>query len=31
MDREGKYLGYFPPGTSATRMVEMIQPHLAKP
>ena len=28
MDREGKYLGYFPPGTSAARMVEVIRPHL---
>lgn len=29
MDREGKYLGFFPPGTSADRMVEVIRPHLA--
>jgi protein SCO1/2 len=28
MDREGKYLGFFPPGTSAEKMVEMIRPHL---
>ena len=28
MDREGKYLGYFPPGTSAARMVEVIRPLL---
>ena len=28
MDRDGKYLGFFPPGTSADRMVEMIRPHL---
>jgi cytochrome oxidase Cu insertion factor (SCO1/SenC/PrrC family) len=29
MDRDGKYLGFFPPGTSADKMVEMIRPHLA--
>jgi cytochrome oxidase Cu insertion factor (SCO1/SenC/PrrC family) len=29
MDRDGKYLGFFPPGTSADRMVEIIGPHLA--
>jgi len=29
MDRAGKYLGFFPPGTSADRMVEIIRPHLA--
>ena len=28
MDRDGKYLGYFPPGTSAARMAEVIRPHL---
>ena len=28
MDRDGKYLGYFPPGTSAARMVEVITPRL---
>ena len=28
MDREGKYLGYFPPGTSAARIAEVIRPHL---
>ena len=28
MDREGNYLGFFPPGTSAERMVEIIRPHL---
>lgn len=27
--RDGKYLGYLPPGTSADRMVESIRPHLA--
>lgn len=31
MDREGKYLGYFPPGTPAARMVEVIGPLLGKP
>jgi protein SCO1/2 len=31
MDREGHYLGFFPPGTSADRMVEIIRPHLAAP
>lgn len=30
MDRDGKYLGFFPPGTSAERMVEIIRPHLRK-
>jgi protein SCO1/2 len=28
MDRDGDYLGFFPPGTSADRMVEIIRPHL---
>lgn len=28
VDREGKYLGFFPPGTPADRMAEMIRPHL---
>ena len=28
MDRNGKYLGFFPPGTSADRMSEVIRPHL---
>jgi protein SCO1/2 len=28
MDRDGQYLGFFPPGTSADRMVEIIRPHL---
>lgn len=28
MDRDGRYLGFFPPGTPAERMVEMIKPHL---
>jgi cytochrome oxidase Cu insertion factor (SCO1/SenC/PrrC family) len=29
MDRAGNYLGFFPPGTPADRMVEIIRPHLA--
>ena len=28
IDRDGRYLGFFPPGTSADRMVEIIRPHL---
>ena len=28
MDRDGNYLGFFPPGTSAERMVEIIRPQL---
>lgn len=28
VDPEGAYLGFFPPGTPAERMVEMIKPHL---
>ncbi len=28
MDRKGQYLGFFPPGTSAERMVEIIRPQL---
>lgn len=28
--RDGKYLGFFPPGTDATRMVGMIRPHLTE-
>lgn len=31
MDRDGNYLGFFPPGTSADRMVEIIRPHLGIP
>lgn len=31
MDRDGRYLGFFPPGTSAERMVEIIRPRLATP
>lgn len=30
MDRDGKYLGFFPPGTSAERLAETIRPHLRK-
>jgi protein SCO1/2 len=30
MDRDGGYLGFFPPGTSADRMIEIIRPHLAR-
>jgi cytochrome oxidase Cu insertion factor (SCO1/SenC/PrrC family) len=29
VDAAGKYLGFFPPGTSAALMVEVIRPHLA--
>jgi cytochrome oxidase Cu insertion factor (SCO1/SenC/PrrC family) len=29
MDRDGKYLGFFPPGTPADRMAAVIKPHLA--
>lgn len=28
LDRDGKYLGFFPPGTDAAKMVDMIRPHL---
>ncbi|WP_247530605.1 SCO family protein [Bradyrhizobium sp. 199] len=31
MDADGKYLGFFPPGTSAERIVEIIRPRLATP
>ncbi|WFU28812.1 SCO family protein [Bradyrhizobium sp. CB1717] len=31
MDRDGRYLGFFPPGTSAERMAEIIRPRLAAP
>jgi protein SCO1/2 len=31
MDRDGKYLGFFAPGTTADQMVGMIKPHLAPP
>jgi len=29
LDREGRYLGFFPPGTSAERMLTILRPHLA--
>ncbi len=28
VDRDGKYLGFFPPGTSAEKIAQMIEPHL---
>ena len=31
MDRDGNYLGFFPPGTTADRMAEIIRPWLAEP
>jgi cytochrome oxidase Cu insertion factor (SCO1/SenC/PrrC family) len=31
MDRSGRYLGFFPPGSSAERMAEVIRPHLPSP
>jgi protein SCO1/2 len=31
MGRSGEYLGFFPPGTSAGRMVDIIRQHLAAP
>jgi len=30
MDRDGNYLGFFPPGTTPDRMVEIIRPRLAE-
>jgi len=30
MDRDGNYLGFFPPGTTADRMVEIIRPRLTE-
>lgn len=30
MDRDGKYLGFFPPGTSAIRFVEIVRPYLVQ-
>ena len=27
--RDGRYIGFFPPGTSADRLIEIIRPHLA--
>ena len=29
MDRDGAYLGFFPPGTRAERMLTILRPHLA--
>jgi protein SCO1/2 len=29
MDRQGKYLGFFPPGTSAQRMLQVLRAQLA--
>lgn len=29
--RDGKYLGFFPPGTPAERMIAVLKPHLAAP
>ena len=31
MGRSGEYLGFFPPGTSADRMAEIVRQHLADP
>jgi protein SCO1/2 len=31
MDSDGNYLGFFPPGTNADRMAEIIRPRLAEP
>jgi protein SCO1 len=31
MDRDGNYLGFFPPGTTADRIAEIIRPRLAEP
>jgi cytochrome oxidase Cu insertion factor (SCO1/SenC/PrrC family) len=31
MDRSGRYLGFFPPNTSAERMLTIIRPHLDMP
>jgi cytochrome oxidase Cu insertion factor (SCO1/SenC/PrrC family) len=28
MDRDGRYVGFFPPGTTADRMIEIIRPQL---
>lgn len=28
IDREGRYLGFFPPGTSAARMLQILRPYL---
>jgi len=31
IDEGGKYIGFFPPGTAADRMIEIIKQHLPKP
>jgi cytochrome oxidase Cu insertion factor (SCO1/SenC/PrrC family) len=31
IDEGGKYIGFFPPGTAADRMIEIIRQHLPKP
>jgi len=31
VDEDGKYIGFFPPGTTADRMVEVMRQHLPKP
>jgi cytochrome oxidase Cu insertion factor (SCO1/SenC/PrrC family) len=31
MGRDGRYLGFFPPGTSADRITEILRQHLATP
>jgi cytochrome oxidase Cu insertion factor (SCO1/SenC/PrrC family) len=31
VDERGKYIGFFPPGTAADRMIEVIRQHLPKP
>jgi cytochrome oxidase Cu insertion factor (SCO1/SenC/PrrC family) len=28
MGRDGRYLGFFPPGTPADRVIEIVRPHL---
>ena len=28
--RDGQYIGFFPPGTSADRLLEIIRPYLAR-
>ena len=30
LDRQGKYVGFFPPGTPYNRMVEIIRRHLTQ-
>ena len=31
VDEGGKYIGFFPPGTTVDRMIEIIRRHLPKP